>query len=77
MKTLISVCEFDLLTITTPDVGFPAFQNNDLLTFDPALGVGVSGDTEAVPAGEGPFTYTFPSPVEISQIAVYSAWRDV
>ena len=66
----------DLLTIATPDVEFPAFQNNDLLTSDPALGVGGGGDTEAVTAGAGPFTYTFPAPVEITQIDVYSAWQD-
>jgi len=71
----------DLLTIAVPDVEFPAFQNNDLLSDDPStIAPGPADgvvDSEAVVAGEGgPFTYTFPTTVEITQINVYSAWRD-
>ena len=65
----------DLLTTATPDVAFPANQNNDLLASAPDVAPGVN-DSEGNQAGAGPYTYTFASLAEITQIDVYSAWRD-
>ena len=65
----------DLLTTATPDVAFPANQNNDLLASAPDVAPSVN-DSEGNQAGAGPYTYTFASLAEITQIDVYSAWRD-
>ena len=65
----------DLLTNASPDAKFPFSQNNDLLASAPDVAPGVN-DSEGNLAGAGPYTYTFASPAEITQIDVYSAWRD-
>ena len=65
----------DLLTNASSDVPFPFSQNNDLLASAPGVSPGAN-DGEVRQAGNGPYTFTFITPVEITQIDVYTAWRD-
>ena len=65
----------DLLTNASSDVPFPFSQNNDLLASEPGVSPRVN-DSEANLAGAGPYTFSFLTPVEITRIDVYSAWRD-